>query len=329
MPYKDIRYYLSTILLKIKATGYSIYYSNKYKKYFEQLWLKYFKDKNIPINASFDWHYYALSYYKHPDEFKRLYHFDNEMIPMCRKDFNPVFYNPINPAQYGLISFNHYLFHKDNESLIKASKMYQALLDKATIKDQTIWFPYNIDYPKFNLKAPWYAGITQAQILSLQLRIYSKAPTNDLKNQIEQVFNSLVLPVEEGGFLCRTEDGYVWLEEYPHVNKSFVLNGNMFCIISLMEYQFSFPDNNINKLIYQLTEGLLRSLYKYKRGNYWRYSLKNHTLSNIEYQGLYVYLFKHLWILTNNESFKILYEQGNKNMNWKAFYRFFGLMKRS
>ncbi len=320
---KGIQYYISTILLKIKSIIFSFYPNDKEKKYFEELCSKYFKEKKIELNTSFDWQFYSLSYYSTPDKFKEIYNFDDKIIPMCRKDFQPIFYNPLAIAQYGLININNYLKTNENDSLIIAWKMLDFLLDKACKKHEALWFPYDVDFQKFKLIAPWYSGITQAHILCLMLRLYRLAPTAHLQEQIKQVYNSLLIPQEEGGFLSKTPEGYLWIEEYPSQTNSYVLNGFIFCIIALCEYQLTFPEKDINEIIYQLTVSLIKSLHQYKRGNFWRYSRLHNTLSNIEYQGLYVHLFKHLRTLTNNEAFKILYEEENKHMNWKAFNRFY------
>ena len=322
---KGMQYYLSTILLKIKAIVFSLYQNDNERKYFDRLWSRYFIEKKIDLNASFDWQFYSLSIYSPPDKFKEVYHFDDKMIPMCRKDFKQVFYNPLAIAQYGLINFNNYLKTNENELLITASNMIDFLLQKSSKKKNALLFPYNIDYQKFSLKAPWYSAISQAHVLSLMIRLYKKEPKDHLKEEINLVYNSLILPLCEGGFLSQTPEGYLWIEEYPSEHNSYVLNGFIFCIIALYEFQLAFPEKDINNIIFQLTESLIKSLHHYKRGQYWRYSRLNNTLSNIDYQGLHVNLFKHLWALTNNEAYKILYEIDNKHMNWKAYERFYRL----
>ncbi len=321
MPYKSLKYYLSTIVLKIKGHAYSIYCST-HKTYFEQLWSSYFKENTITINQSFDWQYSSLSYFNKPEEFRENYHFDSEMIPMCRKDFTPVFYNPLSIASYGLINLNQFSQDKNEKNLMVAVKMYRYLIGHAIVKNQALWFPYNINNKKFLLKTPWYAGITQALVLSLMIRLNKINTSTELKEHISLVYNSLLIPVGEGGFVATTPEGYKWIEEYPG-SKSYVLNGNLFSLIAIYEYSLTFIEIDTSELIYQLTEGLIKTLHHYKRGKYWKYSRVNNTLSNIEYQGLYVHLFKHLWCLTDNEAFKILYLEANNNIDWKAFNSFY------
>ena len=324
MPNKSLAYYINTVLLKIKGLVYSIV-GDDTQNYFEQLWSDNFKEGTLILNKEFDWQYYALSYFNKPEEFKANYHFDKDNIPMIRRDFSPMFYNPINPAQYGLINFNKYNKERDEENLSITINMYNFLIGKAINKDHALWFAYDVDYPKFNLQAPWYAGITQAQVLSLVLRLYHVKASNELEEKLHLIFNSLMIPIERGGFLSHTPEGYLWIEEYPSHNKSYVLNGYLFCLIAVYEYSLVFPNKDNTQLIYQLTEGLFKSLHHYKRGKYWKYSRIHNTLSNIEYQGLHVGLIKHLWKLSNNEAFKLLYEEDERNMNWKAFNSFYGI----
>ena len=86
-----------------------------------------------------------------------------------------------------------------------------------------------------------------------------------------------------------------------------MLNGHIFAIITAIElfqiteetsYKFT-ADNWIKSLLHHLSE------YQYKQ--YLLHNLKQIKFSNIEYQGLYVSLFKHLYRLTQHPIFHEFY----------------------
>ena len=160
-------------------------------------------------------------------------------------------------------------------------------------------------------------------MLSLGLRIYRLNPSEKLKLILTKLVNSLQIEKKDGGILIQTPEGLPWIEEYPGEKPSYVLNGFIFCIIALLEYEQLFPNEEIRDFNNKLIESLLRSLPFYQRGKYFKYSRMYPTLSNIEYQGVYVCQFKHLYELTNMDVFKDLFQRYNQTMNWHAFSDFY------
>lgn len=324
-PYKSFNYYLNTIYLKL--LGYSQYFVGiSDKQYFKNLELVFDRNKINDPQSIFLLQYHTFEFFVTPGELGNHLHFEGD-IAFSRKDSNFKHCSYLFPSYFGLVCFNHFIRAGSSESFNLSKKQLDYLIKHGTETEDGFFLFYSEIINKFHLKGKWYAGITQAEMLSLALRIFSNEFDQNLEIIIHKLAHSLILTKEQGGIRISTPEGYPWIEEYPGSKPSYVLNGFIFCVIALLEYELMFPSETINKINEQLLESLIKSLIHYKRGKYFKYSRLYPTLSNIEYQGVYVCQFKHLYLLTGNEAFRQLFEETNQNMNWQAFFNFYEISR--
>ena len=326
MVQKSLKYYLRTIHLKLLGFLHDILKKTD-SAYFKQLESIFYQYKSQNRASKFLNQYYTFEFFASSEELGNHLHFDND-IAFSRKDSNIQHCSYLFPAYYGLVCFNHFIKSGEEESFTTSKKQFGYLMNNGAETADGFYLFYNDHIGKFHLKGEWYAGITQAEILSLAIRIFITEPSDSLKSIIHKLANSMIKDKSEGGILIKTPEGFHWIEEYPGTKPSYVLNGFIFCIIALLEYELNFPSEKIKIINEQLLESLIKSLPHYKRGKYFKYSRLYATLSNIEYQGVYVCQFKHLYLLTGNEAFKLLFEETNQAMNWQAFYDFYGIKRK-
>lgn len=319
MPYKSIRYYLNTVFLKAAGWMYAVFPKPEKNIGITTGDLDFTKRKK---SGNLQRVYSSYEFFRHPDNLGKFLIFQNG-IAQCRTDTGHTAFNPLFPSYYGLVLFNDFLRTGSRNSLDKSKLQLRFLLKYGTESEVGFFLYYQESLPKFLLKGRWYAGITQATMLSLALRLNQLNPDEKLELVIHKLVKSMMVPGAEGGILINTPEGLPWIEEYPGAKPSYVLNGFIFCIIALLEYEIVFPKKEISDFINALLESLIHSFPQYQRGKYLKYSRLYPTLSNIEYQGLYIGQFKHLYLLTGLEIFSQLAELYNSRINWAAFNEFF------
>jgi D-glucuronyl C5-epimerase C-terminus len=331
-------YYFWTVVLKIKGVFISVW---------ERMgWLDGYKNGNrIRFAALFDgcfglradfcaptlpfsFFYTAYKVIDCPDDLARLLVFDGEGIPKNPKGSEDGgVYNPLFSAYWGLVNLNHHLTcesdgKSDGGLALKEFWRMVGVLDTFLgdeNEDGSFRFWNKNDFPLFELKAPWMAGITQGIALSLFIRAYGLSGSEHYKRRCRQIVISLFVPVEKGGVLSVCPDGFPWIEEYPcPVGDSCVLNGFVFSLIGLYEYRSLIGDGLADGVLFDLSEGLMKSLYRFRIWGETKYSLRFGSLSNFTYRGLYVYLWEHLYVVSGRGCFLELSKEWNVG-RWGKF----------
>ncbi len=325
MPKKDIRYYINTINLKYQAATYHLLdklsllsrMKKREETYFLNLYHTHFKN-GIVLNHSFSTEYITYRYFPTAESFSRHLHFDREGVAMCRSDLKP-HYNPLIAAFLGLVCYNDFLKNQNEAAIQQFWVQANHLAKKGTAKNGLFLFYYD--------KGTWYAGITQALVSSLFMRAYILDKEGSWKQLARQTLLSLFEPVENGGVFKKTPEGLDWVEEYPlSVNHPFVLNGFIFALTNLYEYLILCEnDVFLSNYLIRLNDTLFKTLHYFKRKKYFKYSRFHWVFQNIEYQGLMVCQFLHLYAVSKNEAFNDIAALLNKDVDWAAFFRFYDM----
>lgn len=321
---KDWKYYLKTIFLKWNAYRFSQYKKTEtYRHFVKQRREEYLnKLKEVDLQFSdFNPFYQVYFYFGESQIFNKVYE-KIDGVPIRLKSQN--LENPLLPFYFGLLENNAQLKKAENSPEI-FTNIDIITDDLSLVKSDLIIYNYLEDYELFNLKAPWNSGLTQSLACSYYCRRAYSNQESSFITKAEKLFASLVLSVEKGGLLQSTKDGLEWVEEYPSKPASYVLNGHMFAIIAAIEL---FQCTNIEEYAFQAKlwiKSLLHHLPEYQYKQYLLHNKYQNKLSNIEYQGLYIGLFKHLYQLTKHPIFLEFYTFYQDNMDWKSFYRFYGI----
>ena len=332
MPKKDIRYYINTIKLKCQAVTFHLLdkcslidrMKKKDEIFFSNLYDSHFKT-TIQLNNSFSTEYITYRYLPTSELFSPHLLFDmsdnilhTEGVAMCRSDVKP-YYNPLFQAYFGLVCYNDFLVNQDEKAIERFWVQINHLKKIGHSKKNLLLFYYD--------DGRWYAGITQALIGSAFIRAYILSNDEEWKQLAYQTLSALFEPTENGGVFKKTPEGFDWVEEYPLSKKHpYVLNGFIFALTSLYEYLILcendvFFANHLEKL----NETLFKTFHHFKRKGYFKYSRFHWVFQNIEYQGLMVCQFLHLYELSKNEAFNIVAQLLNKDMVWDAFFRFYDM----
>ncbi|MEE9439907.1 MAG: D-glucuronyl C5-epimerase family protein [Saprospiraceae bacterium] len=205
----------------------------------------------------------------------------------------------------------------DKIDINRLKGLAQTLFDKGTIEKKGLYFYTNTVYKKFDLHGDHYSGITQAKAASFFLRCYYFNREEIYLNWAKMSLVACQRKYEDGGIL-RTIDQNIWVEEYQSPTPSMVLNGYIFVIIALGEYN-TFENQTLNDFYTQSMSSLLSWLPHYYYGNDILYSTYRWSFCNIHYLGILQYQFYHLYKLTQLEIFNSQAIRMEKIGNEKLF----------
>lgn len=328
MPHKSLQYYKNTVILKLAARaswqldkmGLMSGMKFRTKKQLE-VWL------DMPSNhGSFQPVYTAYSFLNDPEELTARLDFDENGMPIGWRHAAPTAHNPLMVSYLSLVHSNHFLATGDENSKEKLISILEFLSSFGKADSLGFWLPYYQSVPKFGLKAPWYSGLAQAVAVSAFIRGFECTGRNVYLEKATQLCRVLLLPSQSGGLLENIEGGGAWIQEYPSKQIGQVLNGSLFCLIGLYEYKLKC--NNLPQLPEVLSNceaTLFDRLPSFLVGRYTRYAWGGARFSNIEYQGLYVFLFLHLFYLSGKPVYLALAKRFHRNTDWSAFFRFYGI----
>ena len=331
---KNLKYYSNTLLLKANALKHRLLYSTtkkdriKHAEIYQGAFRKHDFNFNVELKELEYFHTYG--YFQKAGDLEKAVLINDQGVCFSSVGSNyKNYFNPLFPSYYGLVVFNEYLATKSKERLDVFWKQISALKEHGHFKSDLFHLPIPFDYPDFNLKAPWMAGITQALAASMFFRANLLMPNSDFIKYQKGCVDSLYLSTNENGVFCKSPEGKDWIEEYPSVQPSYVLNGFIFCIIAVIEYYIISKEETYKKKAIRLIESLISSLHEYKLGKYWRYDRKFWKFSNLEYQALHIFQFLHLYKLTNFDLFKEISIEANNHIDWDNFFYFYQMPKQN
>ena len=229
-------------------------------------------------------------------------------------------YHPVTIAQYALANYNLWKKKKHVEN-------YESFLRCSTwIKDNNTYykdhdsaiFYYDFDLRYPPVKAPWYSGMAQGQILSLLVRGYHETRNKEFLEVGKKVSNPLRKTFDQLGCVSYL-DGQPFIQEVASDPKLYILNGALYGIIGLVEFRDYLGERD--SFLEEILEGLRILLPKFDLGFWSRYSLgMRFNLSDSHYQKVHHQQLTYLGTLVNDD---MLLDFGNrfkvqleKNQTW-------------
>lgn len=332
MPKRDLRYYIKTIALKSMATTYDLMdrlslldeIKNKNKERFFKRYADCFEPLHLNLNHSFSKEYTTYRFFSKATDLEQQIRFNTEGIALCLLDAKKIHDNPLLPAYFALVCYNDFLLNQNEESLKKFWTQTKYLDKIGVPKNDYLLFVYEEDDPIFEVKSPWFSGVTQGMIASVFVRAFDLTKNLVYKEQARRTLEAMFITLEQGGVFCKTPEGFDWIEEYPSLmRQTMILNGFIFSIVAVYEYLIVCgEDKMLETRLTRLIESLFKTLHHYMRGKFIKYSRVLKSFQNLNYQGLTVFQFLHLFELSGNKAFYEIALILNKNMNWAAYFRF-------
>lgn len=223
-------------------------------------------------------------------------------VPSLKEDI----YFPGMIIQYGLGSIDMYFLTGEDRYHDNIENVYNWIL-KNINKD----YYFNNMMDKLDENYEYYSNnsaLTQGQAISFLVRVVQyrlvKAGTDEITKLIKNIFNNFVLGIEGNGTVFkRGED--VYFCEYPRKETYIVLNGWVFAIFGLYDYQFYFKDDESKRYLNETLNTLKKDIEKFltKERN-WSYYDNNKRLCSYIYEELHINMMHALFELAHEEKFR-------------------------
>lgn len=231
------------------------------------------------------------------------------MFPYHDKNY----YNPVVIIQKSLYFLNGYKQTKDQAYLDRVKIFSDKLIELSEEKSGAMYFPYRFDYIIHEdeldnneiMKAPWYSGMAQGQALSLYTRLYQITDDQKYLTDAEKIFKSL--KKNPGSDLPQVtmvdKDGYYWIEEYPMSSPDHTLNGFIFAIYGLYDYNSLKKDTASESIFLDAVRTVKRYIVDYRNPNdISSYCLK-HRHKSLKYHIIHIEQLKMLSRMTGDTFF--------------------------
>ena len=237
-------------------------------------------------------------------------------------DYGPIIgwqRNFVTMAQFALACFDDYIDSQNQESLDLFILEADYFLSNYNVIDGNIAYPYLFSY--YELLATWYSGLAQGQIVSVLVRAYILTNNSKYLNFAINIINFMLLPVERGGVLTYTPEGFPWIEEYPTNPQSLVWNGFVFAVMGLIDFNKVAPSEILTQYIDSFIYSLKNTVDFYDTGSSLLYGRKvryNYDI-DLRYTGIHTFQALHLYKATEDPFFYDLYLKWSSYFNYADF----------
>jgi len=204
---------------------------------------------------------------------------------------------PISITQKALGHWDQWLMKKDEKDKREFLTLCNWLLEH---QDESggwdTWQAYlGLQYSK-------YSAMTQGQGLSVLSRALKLTNDSRFRQAAEKAFDLFLIGAEEGG-VTYFEGDAVFLEEAPSQPRNTVLNGWIFALFGLYDYNLAVDQARVGDIFEQSIDTLAQHLAGYDSG-YWSYYDSQKRLSSYFYHRLHISQIKALSLISENPVFE-------------------------
>ena len=235
---------------------------------------------------------------------------DSNGIKLYEK-FGKVYYHPVILSEHIIRFLDSYIRTESKEYLQYALTYSEKLIEIGTEYNGALFFPYNFelilhDIPSEVLAASWYSGMAQGEALSAFVRLYNITKETKYLPIIEKIFKGFYSFRRESDpwFVYVDENKYYWIEEYPMMDATHVLNGFIYAIFGLYDYYQLNKDELSRTLIDASLTTLFRHLTEYRVPGYKSYYCLKHKAQGEFYHTVHIIELKKLSEIAGDTYFK-------------------------
>lgn len=195
--------------------------------------------------------------------------------------------HPIHGCYLIVEYLNSYYSSRNKPDVIcRAIKLAKACVSRMAHIGKTLRFLYTQGDGITPYGFTFYSALTQAHYLVAFARLYELTKDEAIKEWCTGIFESLLVPVEDGGVLLRNSL-VVTLEEYPTEVPSYVLNGWLTVLNELFEYGYVLQNKKAISLARESAKTLIDLLPIYDAAEVWntRYKLSGTVLNRLLFKG--------------------------------------------
>ncbi|MBN1755261.1 hypothetical protein JW877_03505 [bacterium] len=217
-----------------------------------------------------------------------------------------VFYNPVLIAQFALANYEIFALEGNRESQAAFLRGLDWLSENAVdwANGARVW-TYPFGDKRYNLTPPWISALAQGSAISVLVRGYMLTEDTKYKTLADDALIPFRFLVKERGICNHFKNKVICYEEYPTLTTSGVLNGFIFALFGLFDYQKYFMEDNVKQLFDRGVFALKTNLDQYDTGYWSRYDLYyNGHIAGRKYHEIHIDLLKGLSKITRENQFE-------------------------
>ena len=239
-------------------------------------------------------------------------------------------YFPITIGQVGLAIFHTYLNTKNEDDKKRFLNIADWFVSNGSESNNLgIRWMTHVSLPQYKNPGPWQSAFSQSRGISVLLRAYQMTNNKDYADIAEKALIPFKHSSKSGGVTSFTEHGPFY-EEYTAEVPTLVLNGMIYSLCGIADFQRVFPDNKLAKEIFDEGIKTLEKILPEFNMNYWsKYNLCQAEWypqvdpATIAYQHMHVTQLNMLYHLTQIKTFKdyaVLFKQQINIINILRMY---------
>lgn len=220
----------------------------------------------------------------------------NGIVKYRQRSTGKLYDHPVNQSSHVMGWLTSYHRTKDKRYLQKSIQLADHLLKNSVVSRGARFYPYPFDFAlhgneRETLKAPWYSGMAQGQVLAAFLRLHDATGDERWMRAAHETFASFTVPRVAGQPWVSDVDanGRLWLEEYPHATHADrAYNGHNFAVLGLYEYWWATQSADAAKLLRgSMTATLAYAPSIRRAGQLSRYCL-THDVRSTSYHAIHI-----------------------------------------
>lgn len=156
------------------------------------------------------------------------------------------------------------------------------------------------------LRAPWYSALAQGQGISVLVRAHKECGDARYLEAARAAFAAFEHPIVDGGVAFTDAAGDLWFEEYIVSPPTHILNGFMWALWGVYDYDLATKNISAHQLFARGTRTLLHNLERYDLGFWSLYEQSGTPLPMVAsafYHRLHIVQLRIMYRLTREEAF--------------------------
>lgn len=216
---------------------------------------------------------------------------------------NIFFYHPSPVGQAALGFFDLYISGEGDTYRDYFIKQINWLENNAVKYKDAYVYPVPIAIPQFSENKNWVSALYQGFILSSFIRAYRLLKDEKYLNLSDKVFNSYQFKLgEKYGFKYKDDYG-IWFEEAPKLPARHILNGYIFSILAIYDYQEITGDSKAKIIWDECIQTLVKALPEYDLGYWSFYDLAGNISAYHYHRDIHIPLLYALHKITDEQLF--------------------------
>jgi heparosan-N-sulfate-glucuronate 5-epimerase len=241
--------------------------------------------------------------------------FDENGVPMVGWGASAR-YSAVNIAQYGFILHDSWLENTSEEYLSVMKACLKQLMALESEENDCIFWREPCASDRYNLKSNWTSAMSLGECMSFYLRMYQITNESKILQKCDKIYNSTQVSVQENGVKVIDKNGDWWLEEYPSTASSHVLNGFIYAVFGLVDYQRVKKSEKVQLDLNKYYKTLVKNISLYNVGYWSIYDLHYKELVKYYYQkNVHIPQLDALYRLTKHEEFHQMAKKWRKTIH--------------